>query len=75
MLFAAGPLPPDWAYCNTFWRSHGCDLPEGHALPHLCICDLARPSWDLPDPPAMVDVPYEDDALFDMFGRPLHEEP
>lgn len=70
-LFAAGPLPPDWSFCNVFWRSHGCDLPADHLPPHVCICDLGRPSWDLPAPPAGIAVPFLDDTLYDVFGRPL----
>jgi len=23
-------------YCDTFWGSHGCDLPPGHDGPHVC---------------------------------------
>lgn len=23
-------------YCGTYWGSHGCDLPRGHAGEHLC---------------------------------------
>lgn len=70
-MFAAGRLPPEWVYCNVFWRSHGCDLNQGHQLPHLCVCDLSRPNWELPDPPAGVDIPLPHDFLFDMFGRPV----
>ena len=24
--------------CNTFWGSHGCDLPKGHDGQHVCDC-------------------------------------
>lgn len=29
--------PANPAYCDTFWGSHGCDLPPGHEGPCMCI--------------------------------------
>lgn len=27
-------------FCNTFWGSHGCDLPSGHGGNHTCLIKI-----------------------------------
>ena len=29
--------PSNPLFCDTFWGSHGCDLPPGHEGPCMCI--------------------------------------
>jgi hypothetical protein len=29
--------------CDTYWRTHGCDLPRGHDGPHMCCPHLGEP--------------------------------
>ena len=52
-------------FCNTFWGSHGCDLPKGHDGVHKC--DGCYWAWEAG---GVVLVQMEGEAPFE-YGLPF----
>lgn len=48
--------------CNTFWGSHGCDLPPGHDGNHKCIN-----TWYDMDDVALQELCCENDGEFTIY--------
>lgn len=44
-------------WCDTYWGSHGCDLPKGHDGPRICDCALMDNGEYHPDTRTYYDEP------------------